>query len=69
MECFACLTVKYISSFQIVLFLSLNELVKSLLRYNQINAVGTACRMGVEGCKELIQGWYRQWMENPDHNP
>lgn len=41
----------------------------SLLRYNQINAIGLACSMGVEGCRELIKSWYRQWMENPHHNP
>ncbi|XP_070823562.1 aminopeptidase N-like [Chaetodon trifascialis] len=38
-------------------------------QYNQINAIGIACSMGVEGCRELIKGWYRQWMENPHHNP
>lgn len=38
-------------------------------QYNQINAIGIACSMGVEGCKELIKSWYRQWMENPQHNP
>ncbi|XP_035507669.1 aminopeptidase N-like [Morone saxatilis] len=38
-------------------------------QYNQINAVGYACSMGVEGCRELIKSWYRQWMENPHHNP
>lgn len=38
-------------------------------RYNQINAIGIACSMGVEGCKELIKSWYRQWMDNPHHNP
>uniref|UniRef100_A0A671Y3W1 Aminopeptidase n=1 Tax=Sparus aurata TaxID=8175 RepID=A0A671Y3W1_SPAAU len=38
-------------------------------QYNQINAVGMACSMGVEGCRELIQGWYRQWMKNPHPSP
>ncbi|XP_045888452.1 aminopeptidase N-like [Micropterus dolomieu] len=38
-------------------------------QYNQINAIGIACSMGVEGCSELIKSWYRQWMENPDVNP
>ncbi|KAM9408324.1 aminopeptidase N-like [Pholidichthys leucotaenia] len=37
-------------------------------QYNQINAISMACRVGVEGCRELITGWYRQWMENPDQN-
>ncbi|GAA6225936.1 aminopeptidase N-like [Lates japonicus] len=38
-------------------------------QYNQINAIGIACSMGVGGCRELIRGWYRQWMETPNHNP
>lgn len=38
-------------------------------QYNQINAIGLACGMGVESCRELIKSWYRQWMENPHHNP
>uniref|UniRef100_A0A8D0AU66 Aminopeptidase n=1 Tax=Sander lucioperca TaxID=283035 RepID=A0A8D0AU66_SANLU len=40
-----------------------------LPRYNQINAIGIACSMGVDGCRELIKSWYRQWMESPHHNP
>ncbi|XP_069030471.1 aminopeptidase N-like [Embiotoca jacksoni] len=38
-------------------------------QYNEMNAVGIACSMDVEGCRELIKSWYRQWMEHPDHNP
>nr|XP_046263621.1 aminopeptidase N-like [Scatophagus argus] len=38
-------------------------------QYNQINAIGIACSMGVAGCRELIKSWYRQWMENPHQNP
>uniref|UniRef100_A0A3Q3ESM7 Aminopeptidase n=1 Tax=Labrus bergylta TaxID=56723 RepID=A0A3Q3ESM7_9LABR len=38
-------------------------------KYNQINAIEIACSTNVEGCRELIKGWYRQWMENPQHNP
>ncbi|KAK9543072.1 hypothetical protein VZT92_000881 [Zoarces viviparus] len=38
-------------------------------QYNQINAIGIACSTGVQGCSELIKSWYRQWMENPHHNP
>uniref|UniRef100_A0A8C5D581 Aminopeptidase n=1 Tax=Gouania willdenowi TaxID=441366 RepID=A0A8C5D581_GOUWI len=38
-------------------------------QYNQINAIGIACNVGVDGCRELIKGWYRQWMDNQDHNP
>ncbi|XP_017284204.1 aminopeptidase N [Kryptolebias marmoratus] len=38
-------------------------------QYNQINAIGIACTVDVEGCRELIKKWYKQWMENPNHNP
>ncbi|MED6292745.1 hypothetical protein CHARACLAT_003605 [Characodon lateralis] len=38
-------------------------------QYNQINAIRIACVVGVKGCRELINSWFRQWMENPDHNP
>uniref|UniRef100_A0A3P8SCL8 Aminopeptidase n=1 Tax=Amphiprion percula TaxID=161767 RepID=A0A3P8SCL8_AMPPE len=38
-------------------------------QYNEINAIGIACSVGVEGCRELINSWYRQWMENPGQNP
>ncbi|KAM3626172.1 uncharacterized protein V6R79_024096 [Siganus canaliculatus] len=38
-------------------------------QYNQVNALWTACSMGVAGCRELIKSWFRQWMENPHHSP
>lgn len=38
-------------------------------QYNQINAIGIACSVDVEGCRELIKSWFRQWMQNPLHNP
>ncbi|XP_074522826.1 aminopeptidase N-like [Halichoeres trimaculatus] len=38
-------------------------------QYNQINAIGLGCNADVPGCRDLIKGWYRQWMENPQHNP
>ncbi|XP_034437011.1 aminopeptidase N-like isoform X1 [Hippoglossus hippoglossus] len=38
-------------------------------QYNQINAIGVACSMGVGECRELIKRWYREWMANPSHNP
>ncbi|CAN9506819.1 unnamed protein product [Ophioblennius macclurei] len=37
-------------------------------KYNQINAIQIACSAGVEGCRELIKSWYKQWMDNPGHN-
>ncbi|CAL9702088.1 unnamed protein product [Knipowitschia caucasica] len=38
-------------------------------QYNQINAIGIGCKMGIEGCRELTKKWFKQWMENPAHNP
>ncbi|KAM9366567.1 aminopeptidase Ey-like [Symphorus nematophorus] len=37
-------------------------------QYNQVNAISLACSTGVEGCKDLTTGWFREWMENPDVN-
>ncbi|XP_019935929.2 aminopeptidase N-like isoform X1 [Paralichthys olivaceus] len=37
-------------------------------QYNQINAISTACSMGVGECKELVKSWYRDWMRHPSHN-
>lgn len=38
-------------------------------QYSHINAINTACAMGMESCKELIKGWYKKWMKNPNNNP
>ncbi|XP_041649467.1 aminopeptidase N-like [Cheilinus undulatus] len=38
-------------------------------QYNQINAIHVACSTNVEGCRDLVKGWFRQWMENPQNNP
>ncbi|XP_053172671.1 aminopeptidase N-like [Scomber japonicus] len=38
-------------------------------QYNQINAIAIACSVGVQGCRELTKSWFKQWMENPHHNP
>ncbi|XP_076012190.1 aminopeptidase N-like isoform X2 [Genypterus blacodes] len=38
-------------------------------KYNQMNAIGVACGMGVEECRALTKRWFRQWMANPGHNP
>ncbi len=40
----------------------------SLSRYNQVNAISMACSTGVEGCKELTSGWFRDWMNNSTAN-
>ncbi|XP_070772420.1 aminopeptidase Ey-like isoform X1 [Enoplosus armatus] len=37
-------------------------------QYNQVNAISLACSTGVEGCKELTTGWFREWMKNPADN-
>ncbi|KAM9764876.1 aminopeptidase N-like isoform 1-T2 [Menidia menidia] len=38
-------------------------------QYNQVKAIGVACSMGLEGCRDLMKSWYKKWMENPSHNP
>ncbi|KAM4596113.1 aminopeptidase Ey-like isoform 2-T2 [Fundulus diaphanus] len=37
-------------------------------RYNQLNTISLACRAGVEGCRELTCGWFKEWMNNPAVN-
>ncbi|XP_029952160.1 aminopeptidase Ey-like [Salarias fasciatus] len=37
-------------------------------QYNQVNAISMACSTGVEGCKELVTGWFKEWMDNPTNN-
>ncbi|KAJ8281244.1 hypothetical protein GJAV_G00065240 [Gymnothorax javanicus] len=38
-------------------------------QYNQVNAIWLACKTGMETCKDLTKGWFKQWMQHPDHNP
>ncbi|XP_029992119.1 aminopeptidase N-like [Sphaeramia orbicularis] len=38
-------------------------------QYNQVNAVRTACRTGLAECQNLTSTWFRQWMDDPQHNP
>lgn len=38
-------------------------------QYNQKTAISVGCWVDVEGCRELTKSWFRQWMENPAHNP
>lgn len=45
------------------------QLLSDLLRYNQVNAIRTACAVGEESCRELTRSWFRSWMENPRSNP
>ncbi|XP_068595934.1 aminopeptidase Ey-like [Brachionichthys hirsutus] len=35
---------------------------------SQVNAIYTACRTGVTECQDLTYIWFKQWMDNPQHN-
>ncbi|KAM7413855.1 hypothetical protein PAMA_018920 [Pampus argenteus] len=37
-------------------------------QYNQVNAIRMACRTGVTECQNLTTTWFKQWMDNPQHN-
>uniref|UniRef100_A0A8C1JSE7 Aminopeptidase n=1 Tax=Cyprinus carpio TaxID=7962 RepID=A0A8C1JSE7_CYPCA len=37
--------------------------------YNQVNAIRFACSTGVDECQNLTTSWYRQWMDQTNHNP
>ncbi|XP_071775463.1 aminopeptidase N isoform X2 [Centroberyx gerrardi] len=38
-------------------------------QYNQVNAIRIACSTGIQECQDLVEGWFRAWMTNPDNNP
>lgn len=38
-------------------------------RYNEVNAINTACSNGLEECKRLVTRLFQQWMDNPQSNP
>lgn len=38
-------------------------------RYNEINAVSTACTYGVPKCKDLVSTLFAEWRKNPQNNP
>ncbi|XP_034376252.1 aminopeptidase N [Arvicanthis niloticus] len=38
-------------------------------QYNEINTISTACSSGLKECRDLVVGFYRYWMNNPDNNP
>lgn len=40
-----------------------------ICRYNQVNALRVACSTGLKNCTDLVNGWFQQWMNNPDVNP
>ncbi|XP_061819450.1 aminopeptidase Ey-like [Nerophis lumbriciformis] len=33
-------------------------------QYNQVNAISMACSAGVQGCRDLVTGWFSDWMKN-----
>ncbi|XP_041853340.1 aminopeptidase N-like isoform X2 [Melanotaenia boesemani] len=37
-------------------------------QYNQVNALRTACRTGLPECQDWTTTWFKQWMDNPQHN-
>ncbi|XP_056308223.1 aminopeptidase N [Danio aesculapii] len=37
-------------------------------QYNQVNAIRFACSTGVDECQSLTSSWYKQWMDQPNHN-
>ncbi|XP_007567583.1 aminopeptidase N-like [Poecilia formosa] len=37
-------------------------------QYNQVNAISLACKTGLEECQDLVQSWFKEWMET-DKNP
>lgn len=39
-----------------------------VLRFTQIIALSLACSTGVQACKDLTKHWFRQWMQDPEHN-
>lgn len=40
----------------------------SLGRYNEVNAISTACSSGLPECQSLVSGLFNQWMNNPENN-
>uniref|UniRef100_A0A668A4Z3 Aminopeptidase n=1 Tax=Myripristis murdjan TaxID=586833 RepID=A0A668A4Z3_9TELE len=37
-------------------------------QYNQVNALRMACSTGGAECQNLTTTWFKQWMDNPQHN-
>lgn len=38
-------------------------------RYNEINAISTACSYGIAECQQLATALYQQWRQNVSNNP
>ncbi|NXC22681.1 AMPN Aminopeptidase, partial [Corythaeola cristata] len=41
----------------------------SLPRYNEMNAINTACSYGITECQELATSYFNQWQQNVSNNP
>lgn len=41
----------------------------SLPRYNEINAISTACSYGITECQNLSTEYFRKWQQNVTNNP
>ncbi|XP_054892990.1 aminopeptidase N-like [Poeciliopsis prolifica] len=37
-------------------------------QYNQVNAISLACKTGLQECQDLVQSWFKVWMDT-DENP
>ncbi|XP_074533475.1 aminopeptidase N-like [Halichoeres trimaculatus] len=37
-------------------------------QYNQVNAIQMACKTGLPECQNLTTRWFKQWMNDPQHN-
>uniref|UniRef100_A0A3B5MA29 Alanyl (membrane) aminopeptidase b, tandem duplicate 1 n=1 Tax=Xiphophorus couchianus TaxID=32473 RepID=A0A3B5MA29_9TELE len=37
-------------------------------QYNQVNAISLACKTGLKECQDLVQSWFKEWMDT-DKNP
>ena len=42
---------------------------RSLPRYNEINAISTACSYGITACQDLATGYFQEWQQNVTKNP
>lgn len=38
-------------------------------RYNEVNAISTACSNGLQDCKEMVKNLFHQWMNDSKNNP
>lgn len=41
----------------------------SVSRYNEINAISTACSYGITECQDLAIKYFQEWKQNDAQNP